>query len=88
MTRELKSNDCTGKCAWTPTDEVSDGQPIFACSGCGSEWTPDLGWTPRNADGEVSAEVLAAKAAAQPRTALDSTEQAPEGHGGGSVGAW
>lgn len=89
MTRDLTSNDCTGKCDWKPTDEQNDGLRIFACSGCGSEWTSNLGWTPRNADGEVSPEVLAEKAASRPQTVLDSgVEEAPEGHGGNSVGGW
>ncbi|MEL4505419.1 hypothetical protein AAEX63_10255 [Luteococcus sp. H138] len=89
MTRELKSNDCTGKCDWKPTEEVSDGLRIFACSGCGSEWTSELGWTPRNADGEVSPAVLAEKAAARPQTVMEApVERALEGNGGNGVGGW
>ncbi|MGO4957248.1 hypothetical protein ACTQ49_08245 [Luteococcus sp. Sow4_B9] len=87
MTRELKMNDCKGTCDWQPTDELSDGQRIFACTPCGSEWTSDQGWTPRNADGEVPAAVAAEKAAATPRTAMGEQEP-PAGHGGNSVGAW
>ena len=88
MTRELESHECTGKCNWHPTDEVVDAGQVFACEGCGSEWTPDLGWTPRNADGEVSLEVAAAKASLQARTAVDTQTQVREGNGGGGIGSW
>ncbi|GAA1390359.1 hypothetical protein [Luteococcus peritonei] len=86
MTRELKHNDCQGKCDWKPTDEVDEGLQVFACGGCGSEWNTAQGWTPRNADGEVAPEVAAARAKARP---LGAVEEAPrEGLGGGGVGAW
>lgn len=91
MMRELKHNDCQGTCDWRPTDEVSDGIQLFSCGGCGSEWTADQGWTPRNGDGEVPAEVAAARAAAQPRAAADtppSQGTAGKGFGGTSIGSW
>ncbi|WP_420175959.1 hypothetical protein [Luteococcus sp. OSA5] len=87
MTRELQMNDCTGKCQWQPTEEVSDGHRVFACSACGSEWTSDQGWSPRNADGQVPPEVTAEKAAATPRT-VAAQPPVTEGHGGSSVGSW
>ena len=35
------------------------GEPLFACRGCGSQWVPSEHWTPREASGEIPAEVLA-----------------------------
>ena len=87
MTRELKQHDCLGKCDWKPTDEVADGLRIFSCTACGSEWNSQQGWTPRNADGEVSAEVAAERAQARP-VGLAGQEAPREGFGGGGVGAW
>ena len=57
----LVHNDCQGKCDWHATSASYEGQPLFRCTGCQSEWTSAERWTPRNADGEVSAEVLAAR---------------------------
>lgn len=58
---ELATHPCVDKCAWGPTDRQLDGEPVFECDGCHSEWTPDQTWTPRNIDGEISPEVLAVK---------------------------
>jgi hypothetical protein len=38
--------------------------PLFACSGCGSQWAPGAGWTPIDADGTVPDAVRAAVRAA------------------------
>ena len=57
----LVHNDCRGLCDWHDVGEFHGGLPLFRCNGCRSEWTPAERWTPRNADGEVSEEVLAAQ---------------------------
>lgn len=62
MGRELRHNDCQGKCDWYRGTDVTDGLPVFECHGCGSEWTAAQAWTPKNADGEIAEEVAAARA--------------------------
>ena len=61
--RELKHGDCKGQCTWKPsaTEPTLAGEPLFSCESCGTEWTPSQSWTPRNADGEVSTNVQAAR---------------------------
>ena len=56
----LRISPCRTLCDWGPTRARLDGQPLFACTGCGSQWVPSEPWTPRQADGSVPAEVLAA----------------------------
>ena len=63
-------NNCRGLCDWRVTEEFVGELPLFRCTGCRSEWTPAERWTPRNADGEVSEEVLAARAAPRTRRRL------------------
>ncbi|WP_203568187.1 hypothetical protein [Aestuariimicrobium ganziense] len=63
MARELASGDCKGTCSWGAVDDEIDGRPVFACASCGSEWTTDQTWTPRNADGELAPDVAEARAA-------------------------
>lgn len=67
--RALATNECQGTCSWgrAQTDDQPaelEGQPLFECSSCRSEWVPTEGWTPRNADGTVAPEIEVAKAAA------------------------
>lgn len=52
--RPLRQNPCQSKCDWTPTGEVIGDDLVFACAGCGSEWTRQQGWTPRNLDGSIA----------------------------------
>ena len=40
--------------------------PLFACSGCGSEWVRSQGWTPIDADGRIPPEVQAERALGAP----------------------
>lgn len=58
MERELVANPCQNRCAWEPTDEQVSGLRLFRCAGCRSEWTRGQAWTPRDWDGNVSAEVM------------------------------
>lgn len=59
----LVHNSCQGRCDWHRTDQRYRDQPLFRCSGCRSEWAPTEKWTPINADGEMTEEVAAARAA-------------------------
>lgn len=91
MTRELQATACQDKCDWRSADEQLDGLQVFRCGGCNSEWTTSQGWTPRNLDGEVPAEVAAARAAAVSHTVVGETPVEPlsgPAGGGGSVGSW
>lgn len=86
--RELKSNDCKGTCDWkraAAPDDTLDGQPLFECGSCGSEWVPSEGWTPRNADGEVAPEVQAARDHAG-RTSSFKSDKGDDAKG--SAGSW
>jgi hypothetical protein len=44
---------CRTLCSWGPTGRQRDGLPLFACSGCGSEWVRSEPWKPIDADGVV-----------------------------------
>ncbi|MDO5067979.1 MAG: hypothetical protein Q4D96_11930 [Propionibacteriaceae bacterium] len=59
----LAQHSCRGRCDWHPTERTHREQPVFECSGCHSEWAPTEGWTPVNADGRMTEEVEAARAA-------------------------
>lgn len=68
MTRPLQIAACRSICGWRDTGHDLDGEPLFACSGCGSEWVPSQAWTPVDYTGEVPvlvAEVRAAEEAAR-----------------------
>ena len=42
---------CRSLCDWGPTRRLHDGLPLFACTGCGSQWVRTEPWAPRQADG-------------------------------------
>jgi hypothetical protein len=42
---------CRSACDWAATGSRHEGSPLFACAGCGSEWTAAEPWAPRQADG-------------------------------------
>ena len=54
----LVISPCRSLCDWRRTRSTFDGQRLYACSGCGSQWVRTEPWTPRQADGPVPAEVL------------------------------
>lgn len=67
--RALATHECKGTCCWgratvdgSPAE--CEGEPLFVCASCRSEWVPSQPWTPRDADGAVSPEVKAARSAA------------------------
>lgn len=57
MPRSLRQEPCQAKCDWMPTGQMIGGDLVFACAGCRSEWTRREGWTPRNLDGSIAADV-------------------------------
>ncbi|MCW2605980.1 MAG: hypothetical protein JWO60_673 [Frankiales bacterium] len=56
----LRISPCRTLCDWGPTRVEQDGERLFACTGCGSQWVPSEPWTPRQADGAVPDGVRAA----------------------------
>ncbi len=56
----LRISPCRTLCDWGPTRAERAGEPLFACTGCGSQWVPSEPWTPRQADGAVPDAVRAA----------------------------
>jgi hypothetical protein len=55
----LAMHPCQGLCSWSTTDEYHDGQRLFRCAGCTSEWVSSEPWTPIDADGTIPSEVTA-----------------------------
>lgn len=53
MSRPLEIAACRKLCSWRPTGALLDGERLFACSGCGSEWVVSQGWTPVDHTGVV-----------------------------------
>jgi len=53
VSNRLKIAACRRLCSWGETQEVLDGERLFACSGCGSEWVPSEAWTPIDHKGAV-----------------------------------
>ena len=47
----LAVRPCRQLCDWGPTPRRHDGLPLFACTGCGSQWVRTEPWSPRQADG-------------------------------------
>lgn len=54
---DLRIEPCRSECGWGATGAELDGEPLFACRSCGSEWVPSQPWTPANADGCVPDDV-------------------------------
>jgi hypothetical protein len=61
MVRPLHIAACRSVCAWHDTGERLGGEPLFACSGCGSEWVPSEAWTPVDYTGTVPGPVSDAR---------------------------
>jgi hypothetical protein len=63
VSRPLEIAGCRQLCSWHATDERLDGEQLFACGGCGSEWVASQPWTPIDWTGEVPAPVQEARRA-------------------------
>jgi hypothetical protein len=55
--RPLRINACRSLCGWVDGGEVLDGERLFGCTGCGSEWVASEPWTPIDRAGTVPEEV-------------------------------
>lgn len=55
--RPLRQRPCRSLCSWHRTPVVRDGEPQFACRGCGSQWVPSEDWTPIDDDGTINDEI-------------------------------
>lgn len=53
MSPRLEIAACRRLCSWARTGESLDSEPLFACSGCGSEWVASEAWTPIDHTGVV-----------------------------------
>ena len=54
--RPLHVSGCRSECSWADTGSRlggADGEPLFTCAGCGSEWVPSEAWTPVDWTGAV-----------------------------------
>ena len=51
--RPLTIAGCRSLCSWHDTGDRLDGERLFACAGCGSEWVPSEPWTPIDYEGDV-----------------------------------
>lgn len=59
MSASLEIAACRRLCSWHGTDTDLDGEPLFRCNGCGSEWVASQAWTPIDHTGEVPEAVQA-----------------------------
>ena len=51
MTAPLEVHPCRQRCCWRPTGQVHDGERLFACRACGSQWVRSQPWAPVDVDG-------------------------------------
>lgn len=61
VTRPLEIAGCRQLCGWQETGRRLGEEPLFACSGCGSEWVPSEPWTPVDWTGVVPEPVQEAR---------------------------
>lgn len=47
----LTAHPCRSLCDWQPSRAARRELPLWACTGCGSQWDSSQGWSPRQADG-------------------------------------
>ncbi|HSE54563.1 MAG: hypothetical protein ACM3XQ_04830 [Nocardioidaceae bacterium] len=59
MSSRLTIAACRRLCSWGETEKDLDGERLFSCSGCGSEWVASEGWTPVDHTGVVPEAVQA-----------------------------
>jgi hypothetical protein len=51
--RDLVISACRSECSWSETADRLDGERLFACEACGSEWVRSQPWTPVDWEGYV-----------------------------------
>jgi len=59
--RPLEIAACRSLCNWTDTGASLEGERLFACAGCGSEWVASEPWTPIDWTGAVPEAVQLAR---------------------------
>ena len=59
MSAPLEIAACRRLCSWAETGRLRDGERLFACSGCGSEWVASEPWTPIDHTGVIPPAVQA-----------------------------
>ena len=59
MSAPLEIAACRRLCSWEETGRMRDGERLFACSGCGSEWVASEPWTPIDHTGVIPPAVQA-----------------------------
>ena len=69
----LVVHPCRSLCSWAATGTTHDGDDLFACAGCGSEWTRSEPWAPRQLDGTWPPGVREALASTGPGAAAAGT---------------
>ena len=47
----LRVSPCRSLCDWRASRARLQGEALFACAGCGSQWVRSEPWSPRQADG-------------------------------------
>lgn len=62
MSAPLRQEPCRKECHWSAAKRRRDGEPVFTCAACHSEWVRSEAWTPCQADGTVPPDVLAERA--------------------------
>jgi len=62
----LAANPCRSLCSWHATPAQFEGEQLFACRGCGSQWTVAEAWTPIDYNGNIPAQVKSARLATPP----------------------
>ena len=60
--RELVISPCQARCSWSTSGERLEGELLFACVACGSEWIASEAWTPVDWQGLVPDAVEAERA--------------------------
>lgn len=63
----LEISPCRKLCSWDDTGALLDGERLFACNGCGSEWVVSEPWTPADHTGSVPEAVQAERRRARGR---------------------
>jgi hypothetical protein len=61
MGHRLEIAACQSRCSWAETGQTLDGEALFACAGCGSEWVASEPWTPIDWTGAVPDAVQTAR---------------------------
>ena len=81
----LRLAPCRTLCAWGPTRVSVGGHRLFACTGCGAQWTRGEPWTPRQLDGSWPPGVREELTGEEP--SAESVSTGPAGGAAGSAGS-